>query len=151
MEVEGTVEAIEPKEKGGAKVTLRTDEGESRTLHIASNYEGPSPQEGERGKAEFREWTPPNGKYAMKMVDGWESLGTAAVPEVSPNGSTPTPTKFSDSSRGGLLSNPERALEYAKEQALHLIDIGLIKDLNELKTAYTSAADWGLDWLKQNA
>lgn len=151
MEVVGTITGVEPKEKGGAKVSLTTDEGQSRTLHIARNYEGQTPAVGARGKVVFREWTPPDADYAMKMVDKWEMLGEA--PPSSPNGSTPGAAQAAPQAVPQTTESREGsfALSYAKDLCAHLVDVGVLKEVSDIKAMWLALADDAREWLRQNA
>lgn len=147
-EVVGTIEVVEPKDKGGSKLTLRTDDGQTRTLHIPSNYEGPKPDQGARGKANFREWTPPGGQYAMKMMDGWEALGAAPV---SPNGAESPKAPETPSQGRSDSKDAAFVLSYAKDLVKDLIIAKGITDPNEIQGAWLSLADAGIAWIRQNS
>lgn len=144
-EVTGTIETVETKEAGGAKLNLTTDDGQQRTLHIAKNYEGSVPAQGSRGKATFHEWTPDGFKYALKMVDGWEVLEAAAP---SPNGSSapePTPSGRSDDNRDASF-----ALSYAKDIVVAMVEFQGLKDPKDVVGYWLNFADKAVEWFKTN-
>lgn len=142
-EVVGTIETVEPKEKGGAKLTLRTDSGESRSLHVAKNFEsftgGTAPTQGSRGKATFREWKNDDMQYPIKMLDAWEPLGTAPAPSVNGSESPASPR---------TNQNASFALSYAKDLVVAMVEFHGVNDPKDIVAYWLNFADKGAEWLQ---
>jgi len=155
-EVVGQIETIEPKEKGGCKLSLKTNEGSTRTLHIASNYEGKQPATGDWGKFRFKEWKPDGwgeDRSAMKMVDSWEEVSEPAVNGAAPisNGSHPTSTLPGSSStpRSAVEITATEILGQAKDIICRLVEIGAIKEITDADTYWLQLAEDAMTWHAQ--